>query len=174
MIEIFRPDIYAKSVFDINYDNLKKKHIKCILFDLDNTLVPVNTKKPDKRIKDFINDLKEKGFKVIILSNSKKEKVVNFRNSLEVDASAFSLKPRKKKYIKIMNTFNYKPEEIAAVGDQLLTDVLGANRVGIISILVNPVSKKDEFITLFNRSIERIVYKALERKDLLKKGKYYE
>ncbi len=174
MIENFRPDIYCKSIFDINYKKLKKKGIKCILLDLDNTLAPVNVGKPTRQLKNFLYELKESGFHLIIMSNSPKKRIEPFKNELELDAAAFSMKPRKSKYIKILKTFSYKPEEVAAVGDQFLTDILGANRMQITSILVNPMSKKDGITTNFNRIIEKMIIKKLEKKDMFERGKYYE
>lgn len=174
MIEIFRPDIYSKSIFDINYKKLKKKGIKCILLDLDNTIAPVNIDKPDSKTKKFLYDLKEEGFHLIIMSNSPKKRIEPFKNELELDSAAFSMKPKKSKYIKILKTFGYKPEEVAAIGDQLLTDILGANRMQITSILVNPMSKKDGITTNFNRIVEKMIMKRLEKKDLFERGKYYE
>ena len=76
--------------------------------------------------------------------------------------------------MKILKTFGYKPEEVAAIGDQLLTDVLGANRMQITSILVNPMSKKDGISTNLNRIIERMIIKRLEKKELFERGKYYD
>lgn len=174
MIEIFRPDIYSKSIFDVNYKKLKEKGIKCILLDLDNTIAPVNIEKPDNKMKKFLYELKEKGFHLIIMSNSQKKRVEPFKNELELDSAAFSMKPRKAKYMKILKTFGYKPEEVAAIGDQLLTDVLGANRMQITSILVNPMSKKDGISTNLNRIIERMIIKRLEKKELFERGKYYD
>lgn len=174
MIEIFRPDVYSKSIFDVNYKKLKEKGIKCILLDLDNTIAPVNIEKPDNKMKKFLYELKEKGFHLIIMSNSPKKRIEPFKNELELDAAAFSMKPRKAKYQKILKTFGYKPEEVAAIGDQLLTDVLGANRMQITSILVNPMSKKDGISTNLNRIIERMIIKRLEKKDLFERGKYYD
>ena len=73
-----------------------------------------------------------------------------------------------------MKTFNYKPEDICAVGDQLVTDVYGANKMGITSVLVNPMSPKDFFTTTFMRFFERKIMKVLGKKDLFKKGRYYD
>ena len=174
MIESFVPDIYQKSIYYINYDKLYKKGIRCIIFDLDNTLTPSHVNKPTKRLKRLIGELKDIGFKIIIVSNSPKYKIEPFKNELCVDACAFSLKPSKNKYIRIMDKFKYKNTEVAAVGDQLLTDICGANKLDLISILVNPLSSHDYSITTINRIIEKFIYDRLDKKDLLIRGKYYE
>lgn len=170
----FIPDVYNQSIYRINYDKLKKDGIKLIVFDLDNTIAPVDVKNATNETLDLFYKIKDMGFKVIIMSNSKKERVEPFKNFLEVDSSFMSLKPLSKSYKKIMRVYNVKKEEVACVGDQILTDVWGANKVGMTSILVNPISKKDGKFTILNRKIENIIIKILENKDVFKKGKYYD
>ena len=174
MIENIIPDIYQKSIYYINYDKLYKKGIRCIIFDLDNTLTPAHINKPTKRQKRLIDELRDKGFKIIIMSNAPKHRIEPFKSYLNVDACAFSLKPRKNKYEKIMEKFKYKHTEVAAIGDQLLTDIYGANKLDLTSILVNPLTDKDSSITFINRVIEKFIYDYLDKKELFTKGKYYE
>ena len=174
MVEKYMPDIYKKSIYYINYDKLYKKGIRCLLFDLDNTISPPLVNKPTKRLKRLFDELKDKGFKIIIISNSPKHRIEPFKRELNVDACSFSLKPRRNKYDKIMNKFKYKSTEVAGIGDQLLTDIYGANKLDITSILVNPLTEHDYSITAFNRMYENFIYGRLEKKDLLVRGKYYE
>lgn len=173
-MEKFIPDIYVKSIFDIDYKALKLRGIKCILFDLDNTIAPVTIPIPNQSMKDLIADIELQGFKVIILSNASKSRVEPFKEKLNVDASYHSFKPFKKKYKKIMAIYNFKDNEIACVGDQILTDIYGANKMGFLSILVNPISKIDLIGTKINRVIERKIFKKLEKRGLFKVGEYYE
>ena len=112
MLEKFVPDIYQKSIYDINYDTLKKRGIKCLIFDLDNTLVPVTVKKPTKKVSDLFEDLKRKGFKLIIASNSPKKRVAPFKDYLCTDSAYFSFKPLKRKYNKILKSYNYKKKKL--------------------------------------------------------------
>ena len=99
-MDIFIPDIYQKSIYDINYNKLKKSGIKCILFDLDNTLVPYTTKEPTKQVKDLFAKI-QSDFKLIIMSNSGKNRLRPFKQDLNVDVAYSSRKPLKKKYKKI-------------------------------------------------------------------------
>src|SRR5574344_1464402 len=89
----FVPDIYQKSIYNINYKKLKQNGIRCLIFDLDNTMVPVTIKSPTKKLKDLIEDLKELKFKIIIVSNSPKKRVTPFKDFLCVDSACFSFKP---------------------------------------------------------------------------------
>ncbi len=172
-MEKFIPDMYQKNIYDINYDLLKKKGIKCLLFDLDNTIVPVKSDKPNKKIKELFAYL-ERDFKVIIISNSNKKRLIPFKEGLNIDVACSSRKPFKKKYLKIMDLYNFKDHEIAAIGDQLLTDILGANRMGITSILINPIGEYEKFGTKINRFFEGFIKRHLKKKNILVKGVYYE
>lgn len=172
-MDLFIPDMYQKSIYTIDYKKLKKRGIKCLLFDLDNTLVPYSKDVPTTKVKDLFLKLEE-DFKVIIMSNSGKTRLTPFKEQLNVDVAFSSCKPLKKKYKKIMKLYNYKDTEMAAIGDQLVTDIFGANRNNITSILVNPIGENEPVTTRFNRSIERKIYKRLLNKGILEKGKYYD
>lgn len=170
----FYPDAYQKSIYKINYDKLKENGIKCLLFDLDNTCVPYTDKTPTKKLKDFFEELTEKGFKVIIFSNSPRKRLEPIKKILNVDCCASAKKPSKKKFLKVLKIYNYNLSEVAIIGDQLLTDILGGNRVGITTILVNPLSDIDMPFTKFNRFIEKIEIKKMTKKGILKIGEYYD
>jgi len=172
-MENFIPDIYQKNIYDIDYQKLKDKGIKCLLFDLDNTIVPVKEDLPSKKLKEFFVSL-EKDFKLIIVSNSNKKRLIPFKEGLNIDVAASARKPSKKKYIKIMNMYKFKEFEIAAIGDQLLTDINGANRVGITSILINPIGDYEKPWTKINRFFEKFILRQLKRKGILIKGEYYD
>ena len=144
-MDIFIPDIYAQSIFTIDYDKLKERNFKCILFDVDNTMVPDN-----------------------------KGRVEHIKEGLNIEAEHSSMKPLKNKYKKIMKIYNFKDTEIAAVGDQLLTDIFGANRMGFTSILINPISNVDGVFTKINRAIENRIFKSLSKRGLFQKGEYHD
>ncbi len=174
MIDKFVPDMHAQSIYRIDYESLKKKKIKLLIFDLDNTIAPANIDLPSKEAINLMYDLKDMGFKIVLMTNSTRKRVEAFKNTLEIDTCASSKKPLSKNYKKILKLYKVEPEEVAAIGDQLLTDVLGANRMGLTSILVNPVSKYDLKVTKLNRHIENKLFKMMEKRDLFKRGKYYE
>lgn len=174
MIEKFVPDKHAQSIYRIDYEGLKNQNIKLLIFDLDNTIAPANEKMPRKDAINLMYDLKEMGFNIVLMTNNKKSRVEIFRNTLEIDTCASAKKPLSKNYKRILKIYKVEPEEVAAIGDQLLTDVYGANKMGITSILVNPISKYDMRITRFNRKIEKILFKKMAKRDLFKKGVYYE
>ena len=141
---------------------------------MDNTLVTVGSKRPSRKLKDFIEKLKDMGFKVIIISNSGRSRLSPFKNILEVDCAASAKKPSKRKYQKILSEYKYNESEIVTIGDQLVTDILGGNKMGIYTILVDPINHKELIWTKFNRIKEKFIMYKLKNKNLFEKGKYYE
>ena len=172
-MEMFVPDMYQQSIYTINYKKLKKKGIKCLIFDLNNTLASYEVDYPDNKLRELMFEI-EKEFKVIILSNSSKNRVRPFKEKLNIDSAFKAKKPFKKKYKKIMSIYNYKDSEIAVIGDMLLTDILGGNKMGFTTILVNGISEEEPFCVRCARVIERRIIKKLNDKGILFKGKYYE
>ena len=173
-MEKYVPDIYKKSIYEIDYEKLKSIGIKCLLFDLDNTLVPYYVKEANVELKQHFDNLKKLGFRVIIFSNSPKRRLQPFKEYLEVDCLASARKPALKNFLKIMEEYKYLENEIAIIGDQFLTDIVGGNKVGIMTILIDPISNKDLIVTKINRYFEKKIIKKLGDRDLFLKGRYYE
>lgn len=173
-MEIYVPDMYQKSIYSIDYKKLLSRGIKCLLFDLDNTIVPVKEKEPNEKIKELFDELKAMGFKLIIFSNSPKSRLKPFKEELKVDCSASSHKPKAKKFLQVLDIYGYGVSEVAIIGDEILTDVLGGNKIGITTILVNPIGKKDLRAAKFRRIYEKHIMKKLRNRDLFSKGRYYE
>jgi HAD superfamily phosphatase (TIGR01668 family) len=172
-MKVFVPNGYYKTVYDINYDKLKKKNIKCIMFDLDNTLALIDQGVPPSKVVKFIQKL-NKDFDTYIISNNNKARIEKFCSHFDSTFVAFALKPMTKGFRTIQKLGKYKKEEMCMVGDQVMTDILGGNRFGCYTILVDPLGKKDLKITSFNRFLEKIVVKKLTKKGILERGKYYE
>ena len=170
----FIPDIYQKSIYAIDYKNLKKMGIKCICFDLDNTLAPPTVHNPTTKCINLIEELIDMGFKVVIVSNNFKKRVAPFKDGLRIDALALAFKPSGRPYRKIIKKYGFDESEMVIIGDQLLTDIYGGNKAGITTILVNPISRYDETATKLLRFFERKVMKYLTKRDLFKLGRYYD
>lgn len=167
-MDFFIPDIYQKSIYDIDYKALQKTGIKCLIFDLNNTIAPLNVPVPDNKMKDLFAYLGNLGFKVVILSNGSKARVEPFKEKLNVDSAFKSGKPNTKKYQKVLHLYSFEVHEVASIGDQLTTDIYASNKMGFKSILVNPISTKG------NSFFEKLIYNKLQKKGILKKGAYYE
>lgn len=110
--------------------------------------------------KDWCNNLKSYGIKFYILSNTnKKEKVEKVAKELDLPYSMFAKKPLKKGFLEAQKNLNLESNQIAVAGDQIMTDVIGANRAGMYSILTKPIDKRDIFITKIKRPIEGLIIK---------------
>ena len=166
------PDAYYKNVYEIDYDNLLKKGYKNIFLDVDNTLIPYTENEIRKENKELINKLKKMGFNVVIMSNSMSQRITKIVNDLEVEGYYSSMKPLKKTYKKILK--KYKKEECIFIGDQFMTDVLGAKRCGLKVILVDRILNVEPIYTKFWRFFERILLNIYKRKNKFIVYRYYD
>lgn len=173
-MEKYLPDMYKENIYKINYDKLKEIGIKFLLFDLDNTIVPYHEKKPRVETIELFDILKKQGFKLLIFSNSPKKRLKIFKDVLDVDVYGNAKKPWPKSFNKALKMYKYDLNETAIIGDQILTDIVGGNRVGITTILTTPLEAQDPFWTKPNRFREKRIMKKLRDNNLFKKGKYYE
>ena len=169
----YLPDIYKKNIFAINYDKLKKKGIKCLIFDLDNTLALIDSTKVESSVQELINKLK-KAFLVVIVSNSPKKRVSTFGKYLKVDFYPFALKPTIRTLKKIKSKYNLESKQIAIIGDQFITDMAYGYKGKITKIFVDPLAIKDLKITNINRYLEEKIMAKYNKNNLFKKGNYYE
>ncbi len=172
-MDIFVPDIYAQSIYTINYKKLKKKGIKCLLFDLNNTITSYDNDYPDQALTELFHEL-ETNFKIIIVSNSNKDRIRPFKEKLNIDAAFSARKPFKKKFKKILNIYDYKDTEVAMIGDMIMTDIWGGNKMGFTTILVNSVSEDAPIHIRILKKFDNFIIKKLNKKDILTKGEYYE
>ncbi len=170
---LFRPNIYKKNIYDINYGLLKKEGIKCLIFDLDNTLGLISHKRCPDEAKELIKKL-QKDFIVVISSNNTKKRLKPYLNELGIEGTSWSMKPSIKSLIYIKAKYKLHKNEMCMIGDQIVTDVLAGNRFRIKTILVDPLGEKDLKITGLNRKLEAKIINKYEEKGLFKRGKYYE
>lgn len=157
------PKEYFNSVKDIDINFLKENNIKGLILDVDNTLISLDKKMP-AGISEWAKSMKNSGIKICILSNSNKlDKVESVAKIIEVPYIFFGKKPLKSGFLRAKNLLKLENENIAVVGDQIFTDVIGANRCNMFSILVKPIEEKDYLITRIKRPIEKIIIKMYEK-----------
>lgn len=153
------PKEYVESVKDIKLEFLNRHNIKGIILDVDNTLIDFNKKMPEG-IEQWVQNLKKEGIKFCIVSNSnKEEKIKKVANQIEVPYIFFAKKPFKGGFKKACQVLQLENKNVAAMGDQIFTDVIGANRCNIFSILVKPIEEKDYLVTRIKRPLENLVIK---------------
>ena len=160
------PKVYLENVTKITIDFLNENNLKAVLLDIDNTLLDF-----DKKIlagaKEWCNNLKKQNIKFYILSNTnKKEKVEKVSNELDMPYIMFAKKPSKSGFMKVKTELGLEANEIAVAGDQIFTDVIGANRAKMFSILTKPIDKRDILMTRIKRPFEEFLIRRY-----LKRGK---
>ena len=165
------PDAYYENIFKINYKKLKDIGIKNIFFDIDNTIIPYNETDINKEVKNFFKELK-KDFNVFLFSNSPRKRVLKISKELNIGAYYLSMKPLRRNYKKILNVFHRN--ECVFVGDQLLTDVLGAKRNKLKIIFVDKINNIEPITTRFWRIIENHYLKKYKKKELFVLNNYYD
>lgn len=154
---ILYPNLYYKDVTQITIEILRQNNIKGLILDVDNTLIDYH-KNMDEKVKHWVDNLKKQGIKFCIVSNTNKhEKVKAVSQKLDIPYFHFAKKPSKKGFLKAKEKMNLSEKNIAAVGDQIMTDIIGANRCKMFSILVEPISEKDILITKVKRPIEKCI-----------------
>ena len=169
MIKKLIPTYYYNSIYDIDFNQLYESGKRLILTDLDNTLISYKESMPKDDLKSLINNLKNIGFEIIIVSNSNKGiRAKKFAEILDIKYTKLSLKPLKRginKAIKKLASKKYLKSEIILFGDQLMTDIFGANRAKIDSILVKPIDKLTDILpTRINRKLEIHFLKKIKKK----------
>ena len=156
------PNGYFDSVRNIEIEYLKENEIKAIILDVDNTLIDYYKNFQNGTI-EWVNEAKKNGIKFCILSNSNKiEKVKYVAKEIDVPYFYFAKKPLKGGFKKAKKLLNVEEKYIAVIGDQIMTDVLGANRCKMFSILVKPIMEKDIIITRIKRPIENLIIKKYQ------------
>ena len=156
MFKRFYPGEYLDSTYVIDFDRLYKDGYRGIIFDIDNTLVPHGAPADERAIALFAH-LKELGYRCVLLSNNKEPRVRMFNDAVHVDYIFKAGKPSVKNYNQAMEQMGTDQGNTLFVGDQIFTDVYGANRAGIRTILVKPIHPKEEIQIVLKRYLEKIV-----------------
>jgi len=163
-LNILYPNLYLPSVKEITEEVLNTNQIKGLILDVDNTLVDLD-RNLIEGAKLWCENLKNKGISFCILSNTnKKDKVEKVSKELGMPYLYFAKKPFKEGFIKAKEMLNLDNKNIAVVGDQIFTDIVGANRVGMFSILVEPIDERDIWITKVKRPFEKLVINRYVKK----------
>jgi len=172
-MEIYVPDIYQENIYKIDYDVLVSRGIKCLIFDLDNTLVTILETSPREETKELFRKLKKMGFKIYIASNSIKARVKPFHEELKVDYIYSVKKPNPDKIAELINSTKFGLDQIAMIGDSMMDDVVCGNTIGVTTILLDQISKNEYPLARLRRIKEKKIQKKLRDKDLFTKGRYY-
>lgn len=156
MLKTFYPDEYIASTYVINFEELYQQGYRGLIFDIDNTLVPHGAP-ADKRAIALFERLRDIGFQTCLISNNQEPRVSPFAQNVKSEYVYDAHKPSTRNYRKAMEIMKTDMDTTIFIGDQLFTDVWGAKRTGIKSILVKPIHPKEEIQIVLKRYLEKIV-----------------
>ena len=161
---ILYPNAYFNKVEQITIDFLQKNKIKALILDVDNTLIDYK-RNMSENVANWAKEMKGQGIKLYILSNTNhKEKVEEVANCLGIAYRNLAKKPFKSGFLKVQKELKEKSDNIAVVGDQIFTDIIGGNRCKMFTILVEPIHEKDFWYTAWKRPIENKIKKRYKNR----------
>lgn len=174
LLECFYPDIYLDSAYEIDFEALYRNGYRGVIFDIDNTLVPHGAP-ADARSVALFDRLRRIGFESMLLSNNKEPRVKMFNDAVHSRYIYKAGKPSAANYRRAMEIMNTAADTTVFVGDQLFTDIWGAKKAGILSILVRPIHPREEIQIVLKRRLEWIVlffYKRSGSKEAAEELRY--
>jgi uncharacterized protein len=163
MLSGFFPDEDYNSAYEIDYKKLYQDGYRGIIFDVDNTLVEHGAP-AERRSIELFRALRAIGYKTILLSNNTEARVKIFKDRVGGGYIFKANKPSVKNYKKAMDMMGTNKNNTLFVGDQIFTDIWGAKRAGIRSLLVKPIHPKEEIQIVFKRQLEKVVLFFYRRK----------
>lgn len=163
MLKLLTPNQRLESIYSIDPDRLRALGIRGLITDMDNTLVPWSDRRVYPELKRWLAGLRSRGFKLFIISNNSRERGGRLARELDIPAIWYAVKPRRSAFRRALQEMGLQPGEVAVVGDQVFTDVFGGNRLGLYTILVQPLSEKEFFWTRLMRQLERRVLDRLDQ-----------
>jgi len=168
MFDYFIPDIIFETVYEIDFDLLKQKNIKGLIFDIDNTLVSYKQETPTEKVYALLNKLKNDGFDICFISNNSKERVDLFNKKFNYFSFPKANKPSVKYIKEALKSMNLETKEAVLIGDQIFTDTFAAKKLKIMSVLVKPIEPVETLFFKTKRFLEKPFikkyYKRLNKK----------
>lgn len=156
MLRYFYPAEYVNSAYGIDFEQLYRQGYRGVIFDIDNTLV-AHGAPADARALALFERLKKLGYRCCLLSNNKEPRVQMFNEKIKAEYIFKAHKPRTANYKKAMELMKTNKDNTLFVGDQIFTDIWGANLAGVRTFLVKPLNPKEEIQIVLKRFPEKIV-----------------
>lgn len=156
MLERFYPTACAESVYQVDFASYYKKGFRGIIFDIDNTLVP-HGEPADPPAVELFSRLHAMGFQTCLISNNKEPRVKPFADAVDSMYIYDAHKPSVSNYRMAVRRMGIAESAALFIGDQIFTDIYGANRAGVASLLVRPIHPKEEIQIVLKRYLERVV-----------------
>lgn len=168
MLKLFLPEEHVASILDIKPEMLKKRGIRGLITDLDNTLVAWNEASITPELVSWFASLEQAGIATMVLTNNSERRVKAFIGTSNIPYVFRAKKPLLVGFKRAMTKMNLRKDELVVVGDQIMTDIWGGNRIGVHTILVVPIAANDGWLTRLNRLAERLILSQMRRRGWLK------
>ena len=162
---LLKPHLKFKGITDIKPEILEKFGIKALLLDVDNTMSTHHGTILTDWLLDWIKYIQDSGIKLLVLSNSKEARIKPFAERINLPYISLGLKPLPFGYLRGVKKLGFKRNQVAIVGDQIFTDILGGRCVGVKTILLTPIKLEDGWSFKVRRYLEKGVYKLHKIKD---------
>lgn len=156
---LFKPTVKKDRITDITVEDIKNLGVDTLILDVDNTLSTHHSQILTDGLENWLSAVHSAGIKTVIVSNSKRERVEPFAKIIEMDFIPMGLKPLPSGFRKAVKLAKSEKKKTAAVGDQIFTDILGANLFGIKSFLLSPILPEPQLRFRIKRKLEKIFYK---------------
>ena len=162
---LLKPDIKLHGITDITVELLKNHDIKALLLDVDNTMSTHHGTILTEGLMEWIDKMQQSGIKLMVLSNSKRFRIQPFAARIGLPFISLGCKPLPTGYLRGVKALGEKRNNVAIVGDQIFTDILGGNAVGVKTILLTPIKPEDGCSFKIRRKFEKNLYKKYGFKD---------
>jgi HAD superfamily phosphatase (TIGR01668 family) len=157
---MLKPNLITNNITEVSVEYLEKNNIKALLLDVDNTLSPAHgVKKLREGGAEWLSCMRENGIELIILSNAKKERARRFGDSVGIEVIGLSMKPLPFGYFRAAKKLGIKRKNIAMIGDQYFTDILGGKLAGVKTVMVTEITPEDAVFFKLKRKAEKIMLK---------------
>lgn len=157
MHNILKPRQTVGSIYDIDLGDLWNSGYHHMIIDIDNTITAWNQYHIHPRLKSWIQSACDTGFRICLLSNNSQQKVQQFAARLGVIAAPTGGKPFARAFQSALAALQSNTSNTLVIGDQIFTDILGGNRAGLYTILVDPIDTNEFIGTRITRLIERLL-----------------
>lgn len=168
MYSLLCPNLILNSLHELEHSTLKELGIQGIIFDLDNTIIPWDSQEMSIEMIKQLNTLLSEGFKICLLSNNMGSRVKSIAEIFGIPFVSRAYKPAKSGFRNAVTAMELSTNQVAVIGDQLFTDILGGNRLGLVTIWVKPLSAQEFIGTKITRLLEKLAIHILKAKGLLK------
>lgn len=161
-MSILMPAYHFNRITDITAEDFRRMGVKAAALDVDNTLAPHNCPEPLEGVPEWLKEMQAAGIRMLIVSNNKAARVRPFAGGIALGYQTRAAKPLPVGFVRCARRLGIRCGELAVIGDQIYTDILGANLCGAVSVLVTPVSEEHGWSFRLRRKMEKKILRRLK------------